>query len=514
MPKQYFHICNPTTPELPGCTNIVSKEVLLKINDDSNVVYLLHIHLNWGGNKLSSNYGFDIANLIRTEKKSKAPIFFYSAVQKEYFEQKSEKEIKYKILFGRGSAFIEAPFKEEVLNKLAASIEPLGKAALHDEVTMLCDLKGLVIDKLNHNLKFEANTDKVIGSISPYLSGEQKNLIQLEAFKIELKKSQESDDPELFLSEKLKLITLCNQRLSSQETENKLPSAVKYTVLLIDDVPEEIDVVREFLKDNFDIIPATSASKAIEILEADTNNKIVAVISDWRLYTDEKKQYWQSLQGYEILEYAAENGIRSLFALTSQADFVVHQLRNIMGLQFLLFKKENLQTRQQWSLFTEMLMQSCEITEETITNQPTAKQWTSRNRKENLFTYSLKDLYAGKRNTDPSFFTDLDLNASLIWQKYLNGDKIRYLLGELSTSEISESVLREVLLQRRIWIALFLNGETTEKIYQVMAKTANTSPQPNDLNQLKSKLCIVENEVKSGRLLPEEKNWLKQRQLL
>jgi hypothetical protein len=56
----------------------------------------------------------------------------------------------------------------------------------------------------------------------------------------------------------------------------------------------------------------------------------------------EKQTYWQPLQGYEVLDFAAKNGIRSLFALTSQADFVVHHLRNLMGIRFSMFKKENL----------------------------------------------------------------------------------------------------------------------------------------------------------------------------
>ena len=161
MPKQYFHICNPTTPETSGCKNIVSKKALQEIKDDSNAVYLLHVHLNWERNKLSSNYGFDIANFIRTEKKSKAPIIFYSAIQQAYFEQKSEKQIKYKILFGRGSAFIEAPFKEAVLNKLADCIEPLSNAALHDVSIASCDLKGIVIEKLKHDLKFEQGEEAI-----------------------------------------------------------------------------------------------------------------------------------------------------------------------------------------------------------------------------------------------------------------------------------------------------------------------------------------------------------------
>jgi hypothetical protein len=47
----------------------------------------------------------------------------------------------------------------------------LSNAALHDVATMLCDLKGIVIDKLNHDLKFVAknNIDEAIASVTPYL---------------------------------------------------------------------------------------------------------------------------------------------------------------------------------------------------------------------------------------------------------------------------------------------------------------------------------------------------------
>ena len=202
MTKQYFHICNPATPEKSGVKNIYTLKELQEIKDDSNAVYLLHIHLNWNGNKLSSNYGFDIANEIRTQLKSKAPIIFYSPIQAEYFEQKSEKKIKYKILFGRGSAFIDVPFKEAVLSKLAESIEPLSNAALHDVATMLSDLKGIVIDKLNHDLKFGVDVNAVIASISPYLSSYQKQAIQLNEFAEKLQQRTKDKDSNGFFSDK------------------------------------------------------------------------------------------------------------------------------------------------------------------------------------------------------------------------------------------------------------------------------------------------------------------------
>ena len=92
MAKNILHICNANTAKTSGWQNISSIVALQEIKEDSDTIYLLNIHLTWEGNKLSSNYGFDIANRIRTERKSKAPIIFYSPIQPAYFEKKSKKE--------------------------------------------------------------------------------------------------------------------------------------------------------------------------------------------------------------------------------------------------------------------------------------------------------------------------------------------------------------------------------------------------------------------------------------
>lgn len=507
MSKQYFHICNSATPELPEFKNIVSMEALQEIKDDSNAVYLLHIHLNWEGNKLSSNYGFDIANLIRTEKKSKAPIIFYSAVQKEYFEHKSEKEIKYKILFGRGSAFIETPFKEASINKLTEGMEPLSNAALHDLVTMLCNLKGIVVEKINHDLKFGKDITTVINSILPYLSEQQKKQIAIEAFVDEIKQIGTEKD---FNTEKQLFVERCNYELTPDGENKPQADKKKYKILVVDDVEEDLAKAKKYLEHDFEeVITASTGKRAVDILLADTDNSIVLVLSDWRLFEDKEKKYWQPLQGYEVLELAAKTGIRAIFALTSQANFLIHQLRNLMGIHFPLFQKQNLITEGQWKVLADALVEACETTDELVANQPTADLWNNSIRKEKNFGVSLKQLYIQKRHARDNFFIEIDNRTNKIWEIYNeNSKRLRYELGTLSTSIINADVLKEVLVQRRIWIALFLKLVSPEKIYELMSKSPDKSATTSDITQLKSKLCIVEDDIKQKRLLPEEKSWL------
>jgi hypothetical protein len=556
MTKNYFHICNPNTPEKSGVKNIYSIAELQEIKEDAHTVYLIHIHLNWNGNKLNNNYGFDIANLIRTEQKSKAPIIFYSPIQVEYFEQKSEKEIKYKTLFGRGSAFLEAPFKEAALNKLAESIEPLSDAALHDVVTMLCNLKGIVIDKLNHDLKSGADIDKVIGSVTPYLSALQKQLIGLDKFVSDIKAAKNSDG---FDTIKRQFILLCNDRLTEKGKDNSQEiNAKPHTILLLDDLQEEINKAKENLKEQFNIVEATTGRQAIDILKKDVANNIVAVIADWRLFTDAKQTYWQPLQGYEVLDFSAKNGIRSLFALTSQADFIVHHLRNLMGIRFSMFKKENLNTPDQWKVFTDVLFEACEEAELVRSNIPDSDNWEKTDRaidkdeekrikkntpERHIFTKqskgsevtcvsytSLHEQYLAYCHSQDreTLFSKVDEKADEVWE-YLTAlyqnDKnykgVEILRNRFDIETPKDSLLFPVLVLRRIWMALWYKHvddsvklsqsiitQHSKFIFGVVHKEGFSNFTGNSQDAEQTKLCISISQVRNKKMLPEERAWL------
>ena len=528
MKKSFYHICNLSTSESAGCKNIVSKKDLQEIKEDSNVVYLLHVHLNWEGNKLSNNYGFDVANLIRTEKKSKAPIIFYSSIQVEYFELKSEKEIKYKILFGRGSAFIEAPFKEAKLKELAATIEPLSNAALHDVATMLCDLKGIVIDKLNHDLKYGTDVSSVIASICPYLTSYQKQAIQLYEYAEKLQKRTKAKDSNGFFSDKQQFITLCNFQLTASGKPESETKKSKHSILLIDDLLTEIEKAKEYLKDDFKIETANTGKEAISILEKDIKNEIVAVVCDWRLFTDIKQNHWQPLQGYEILEYASKTGIRALFALTKQADFVVHHIRNLMGVRFAMFKKENLLSAEQWKVFADVLNESCEQAVQLRSALPDSAQWTKKLLKKGVPLKTLKQQYIEVWNSDErnSYFSKITTTANEIWD-YLcdtpNNIALNSQFGITIPTKIL--ILEPILIYRRIWLALWFDKieigkrisretEYSEDIYKRMFAPGLNREKPESGSQNAYKLCIEINKVQQGKFLPEEKEWLISHNLL
>jgi len=532
MSKTIYHICNEGTPQINGGVNIYSISTIPETIDIAQSIFLVNIHLNWQGRHLSTNYGFEIANELRTKLKSKAPIIFYSPIKVKYFEQKSEKEIKYKLLFGRGSAFMEAPFKEADLNKLAESIEQLSNAALHDVATMLCDLKGIVIDKLNHDLKFGADIDKIIGTVTPYLSEYQKGKIKLDEFTANIKGANNQDD---FNALKLQFITLCNQELTEKGKEKPQERKKKHKILVLDDLREEINKAKENLKEQFTIEEAATGKEAIEILEKDVKNDIVAVIADWRLFTNAKQTYWQPLQGYEVLDFAAKNGIRSLFALTSQADFIVHHLRNLMGIRFSMFKKENLNTPDQWKVFADVLFEGCEETFKLRCSIPTSVNWTNNENKGRNATYiSLQQQYIKKWNSDErdTYWNSIDEKCNEIWtwleserKNNYNGLYTLKMKYDMSLSSDSPELF-PVLVFRRIWMALWYSKNDSNVIskegitsmkefcFEIMftgtIKEYNPSAPGTEMN----KLCLKANEICARKMLPEEREWLVKQNLI
>ena len=516
----------------------------------SNGFVLIDIEANWNKEETENFYGFDIAADLRRIYRVKNQIIFHSTFTSEHFENQSQSDIKFKLMYGRGSSFIRYPFTVEALKEKLLNTTPISVATLHDVVTMLCDLKGIVIDKLNHELRFEkgaASLQQLFASIEPYLSNDQRQLIEMADYLEKLQQSINKDDRTMFLSQKDLFLKLCTRHLTQTGNIESELSKPTHTILLVDDRENELEKYAAELSKDFIVVKTKSGTEAIEILKDDSANNIKAIISDWRLFQDDTLTYWQTLQGYEILEYAAKSGTRALFALTSQADYVVHHIRNLLGIRFSMFKKDNLETADQWKLFKDVLTEACEETTQLISNIPKGTGWT----KADAGKKSLHQQYLEKRNSPEwkSFESDITESSNQIWEYYE-----AFISGALQESLQDFSVrfgivlknkIDGVLIARRICIALFFNqGKIYKNILgknyprvDVYSHFRNKffsdfieENQDKDDSELKGKsleeyalskminastgllnttLCLdVEELAAKGAMLPEERNWI------
>lgn len=525
---QIIHISNIGSPAIKGLINISSKNDLSSIKEADINGYLIHIHLDWEGRPLSSHFGFEIANYLRTFKKSLKPIIFYSHLQKEYFEWLSSqgtKNIKYKILFGRGSGFFTTPILPKQLNKLFESIPLLTPTTLQDVNTMLCDIKGIVLDRLNHNLKIGSDIEAEFSAAALYLNEAQKSTIQFAEYKRKLIGYAASNDHEMFNETKAQFLALCEVTLTAKGSKVIIPPKKKFKVLVLDDVQSELNIISNNLSKQFEIIPFTNAENAITILQKDIKNEIVAVISDWRLYQDETQTYWQSYQGYEVLQFAATTRLRALFALTSQADFLVHQLRNLIDFKVNLFKKQNLILAEQWNLFSDVLSEKCYEIVELQACKPESVTWTNI-----VGGTSYKEQYIKQKLSVDGhiFFTNLEEKVNEIWSYILSeseNDNYKHiaLIKDKFGIEIPKNIdLLTVLIHRRLWIGLWFKlGSSFDKnskedlttlsatIYKIICTGFYDRFDPKNPTVELNKICLTKKDLGNKNFLIEEKVWLK-----
>lgn len=517
-----YHICNPNTPESPGFTNIYSSEELERVADQT-ATFVLNIHLNWDGRALSGDYGFDVANIIRTKLRSRARIIFYSPISAGYFEKKSERKLKYKLLLGRGSGFIETPVVPSELDKLIQDIPLLSSSTLHDVVTMLCDLKGMVLDKLNHNLKFGQNPEPHLNETEPFLNATQKLDVKLDIYREQLKSAYISGDREVFLSTKEEFLSLCGIVLTSKGTEGTVTPIKKHKILLVEDNLEFLEATANYLKDYFVVLAESDAAKAVNLLKADMGNEILAVISDWRLYQDSSETYWQMYQGYEVLEEASKTG-RALFALTSQADFVVHQIRNELGFRFQLVKKQDFRTESQKNLLVDWIQNACENNLLMEANIPASDAW----KKYKALFLELR----GSLEWD-AFVLLIFAQADEIWSYILkngkDGNRINTHFGlSFSKTDLNRNLF-PMMVMRLIWFGLWSKygfsqatihleladedsvfADGFELIWEYISGVEATGQKGADLMNA----ALKEEDIKGGRMFPHERSWLLKRGLL
>lgn len=548
MDKICYHITNENAQLAKNEIGITCEEQFQTVVfSEDNAYILLNIHLSWNHQKYSSNYGFDIAQQLRLVKKTKSPIVLYSPLPQTYFELLSKTNIKYHSLFSPGTRYIEAPITKNKFFKLLEQVQPISNETLADINRTLLNVKGLVLSKLTHDLKFEKFNSLVFDEVKPYLNEEQIQQIQLNYFKSLLSCASTEQD---FNGFKEQFFSICNLYLQYDNSTNLLDLPKKHTILLVDDYFVELDKIKKVFENNFHVIKTNESIEAIKELKKDVQNKIVAVISDWRLFKDEQQTYWQDYQGYDVLRTAAESGLRVLVTLTSFNESVVESTKNMLQLNIELKNKNILNDIALISEFKNWLYIKCDDVLNHIANIPDSDNWKKNERAidsselktllknktpgitsesktikyKPLHQQYLTHLYADRF----SFYKSIDAKAKEILN-YINEyfiknntyNKIEPLRSKFGIYTQKSPQIYSILVLRRIWLALYFLVETDDfsfskrKVYAIiqnLGREDDSSSNKADVEM--NKLCLTKNQVIDKVLLPEEKNWLIKQNLL
>lgn len=554
---QYIHLLAKKIglgeDEYNVATSTTELESKLPLTKPEQPIYL-DVSLAWDNHGLAQHHGFSIAADLRRKYGARNPLFFCGFLEQSFYEKLALSDPRFHILFGSGSYYCQYPIDPHQLVAKMDAAKPLDAVMLHDVVTMLCNTKGIVNDKLNHRLIFEHGVSSVqvaLQEVAQFLSEEQKGKIGYNQLAEKLIELINNNNREGFNAEKDLFLRACTQHLTQEASMEEVSEKVRYKVLLVDDRQVDLDKYTALLEKDFSITTTTTSEEAIRVLEEDHANSIVAVISDWRLYKSDNPEFWQEKQGYEVLRHSATTGMRALFALTSQADYVVHHIRNLMGIRFSMFKKENLETLDQWQLFRSILINSCTEISELIVSIPSKEKWIKPQRKGSP---SYQEEYLQMRNAVdwPKREAQLSTICNDIWYnyywKFLNRQEEETLQDFSERFGRKLDSLENTLVARRICVALFykqslfyqsFHGRQRPRANTFSLFRAKLYEEQVGLNRqefgdemivdkkersieegtamlmdkaatqlLNVELCLDMTNLESG-LLPEEKNWLR-----
>lgn len=532
-------------------------------NDLKQVI--VFCELKWENKLYQDFYGFDISRELRMRYKLLCPIILVSVLPLKFFENKAEKEIKYNILFGRGTGFIEWADINN-FDTISSIILPLSEATLVDLNEMLLNLKGFVIDKITHDLQPTLKDDELkkrMNFIGNYLDNEQK--VKIEWTNFFNKFPEELNNVENFGKLKEGLLIKCRQELGDEieirrifdeiETMMEGDSSREPKILVIEDDPDFKNIIQENIQENlknyFELIITDNSEEALNFLNEDDNNNIVGIISDWRLYKDlATRKYWQPQQGYEILEFASKKQFIALFSLTSEDDRNVHEIRNKLGSDILLFKKQHLTSKGQWELMADVVKQKCVSILEVIASQPTGTSWVnlkpeyirkrmrgwnnyeseiSKNANE-IFNYYYKSIFENKDERGTQSISDrgivlknnlmniliirrvfMGLYFSLIKRnKYLQEIDRSFLENETDKfdAELKHHAVDIYSILKKDWWDDFMNGVSYNERDEKLKKYSQ-----NYKNFINTTLCIKLTDLPKEGILPEEKRWFKERDI-
>jgi hypothetical protein len=521
---------------------------LLAFHSDDLKAIIILAELDWKGKYVQHFYGFDIAIELRRNHRLLCPIIITSTLKQSYFEQLASNEIRFKILFGRGTIFL--PLNElnlkinDALNKLYQF--PISEAVLIDMNEMLLNQKGFIIDKITHDLQFGISKIKlaeILNNLSAYLENDKRLLLNWDNFHCQLHSNLL--DYTNFNKVKEAFIAKCECELVNN-SENTIASPIrKYKIIVLEDDLDFTKRIEENLKEHFEeLIITDDAEYAMKLLEKDYNNSITGIITDWRLYKEDSKTYWQ-IQGYEVLDYAAKNRYIALFSLTSLTDRNINNIRNSLGLDIHLFKKQHLDLdgKAQWDILADTVKQKCDLILEIISSQPTGTGWKK-----------LQPEYLLKRTSGwDTYENEITNEATRIFKYYINAinnDDTRNVYGINEIGIALKNDLKNILTVRRIFFGLYFSLSKTNKYLQNIIPTRllgdgfffdtelkNHAVDTHSLirkdwwddlsngldstiieeewkkmeqrmKNLRATLCIELTELPGKGILPEEKNWL------
>jgi CheY-like chemotaxis protein len=279
-----------------------------------NDYIIIEASLNWDNTLLQKFYGFDVAALLRRDYLIKAPIIFFSAFEKSYFEKLRLSSSKFNLLNANGSSFLSFPFLKRTLEKTVLEVKPLSDSLLNEVVINYCGLQEKW-GKIAHDFRYailKYNTDyekaRILFNewsalIERFLPTQKEYLNTLRQL-LQTSPSEVDTDELINAYKKLKIVLEFSPQTDSEKINYKLdfdeiektPPKFYSTVLVANDEPNL--PLPDFLKTNYGYKVLKQATNQTEAKRIFLSEQPEVVIADYYFKTPE--------EGTEFIEFVAD----------------------------------------------------------------------------------------------------------------------------------------------------------------------------------------------------------------
>jgi hypothetical protein len=520
--------------------------------DIPNGALVIYTHGEWSecpNRATNVLQGIEYARYLRRVEKNIRPILFIS------FEE-ANAILEYpntSIITAIGHGFVKLPISDEEEQEAIDKIKPLNDIQLKDVIINFCEFGSAVRDG------FHAFKGRLQLVAPQNLTMAQKiKLYEEEFMKYEEElKRETSDYPEVLL-EYRRIIQQFNHNeedsidkiiLTGDEVFLKyIPKdenaqqvieerKIDWKVLFLDDQPLEIEPLFAVLRErNIKYIIVNTVEEAKSVIEADEDNNIAVVVTDYRLLT--KREGWvrpvlQDEQGYDFLLWLyKQDRLNAMIALSGLSKWFLMDSFRQQQINVKVYSKSNLMGNGA-ALFTDDLEHYGERIHEAILFKPTSKEeWEL-----------LKPYYKWLRtvciDTD-KIESEIDQKASKIiedldgqYEAYGGMENFKYLRLQDHVGRGSEAMpsgfqeknvelFKLKLIYRRIFIYYALKKTIDLNIVAKLLNlgSADAVVYDNENNETKdflykgmkklifNKIALLERDIPYNILI-EEKNWLK-----
>lgn len=440
-----------------------------------------------------------------------------------------------------GHNFLQRPYSPKQFEKVKSETRKLNEIQLRDIVINFCEERSALRQGF-HDLKGKLRSIKELNE--NLVEKTQKITNELNNFKKELSKDY-SDYPRvidefarvanLFEPSNIESVDyILNENEESFSKfipveddlkNNKLSENQDWEVMFLDDRPSELtSIFKELSKKQIKFHVAETFNNAQEIINKDIYNKILVVVSDYRLFKIDTPTRMQEMQGYDFLIWLSQKPrYNSLIALSGLSKWFLLDSFRRSNINVKVYSKNGL-AGGGIKLFFDDIEHLASRQLEVIHSQPKGSHWKEGKSGKNP-SFPLKPYYIFHRNHKDYLKNEDDINKkcekiareleyALDNNSNFNFASISSIKGGISTTlssnfENDYAHFLKKLMFRRLYYYLQLKGLNKNSIIKLLHKgDIEADVKSGMINQLLNNLAIQTETDLPYNILIEEKYFL------